>query len=148
MEGAKALDFNGKVIIIGAGAGGLSAGYFLQQRGIDFEILEASPSFGGRMKIDTEFSDFPIPLGAEWLETQPTIFKEILNDDTIQLDIKTVEDEGDYKFINYSWYSFFEDFILPAVADNIRYNTVVQSVNYTGSQTISAPKMASIKQID
>ena len=34
--------FKGKVIIIGAGAGGLSAGYLLQQQGIDFEILEAS----------------------------------------------------------------------------------------------------------
>ncbi|MEX0314017.1 MAG: NAD(P)-binding protein, partial [Allomuricauda sp.] len=31
--------FTGKVLIIGAGAGGLSAGYFLNQQGIDFEIL-------------------------------------------------------------------------------------------------------------
>ncbi|MFT6335779.1 MAG: pyruvate/2-oxoglutarate dehydrogenase complex dihydrolipoamide dehydrogenase (E3) component [Halioglobus sp.] len=31
--------FSGKVTIIGAGAGGLSTGYLLQQLGIDFEIL-------------------------------------------------------------------------------------------------------------
>ena len=31
-----------KVIIIGAGAGGLTAGHLLSQRGINFEILEAS----------------------------------------------------------------------------------------------------------
>ena len=57
--------FEGKVIIIGAGAGGLSAGYLLDQLGIDFEILEASSDFGGRMKINTDFAEFPIPLGAE-----------------------------------------------------------------------------------
>ena len=51
--------FDGKVIIIGAGAGGLSAGYLLQQQGIDFEILEASASYGGRMRINTDFADFP-----------------------------------------------------------------------------------------
>lgn len=34
--------FSGKVLIIGAGAVGLSTGYFLNQQGTDFEILEAS----------------------------------------------------------------------------------------------------------
>ena len=33
--------FSGKVIIIGAGAGGLAAGYLLKQQRVDFEILEA-----------------------------------------------------------------------------------------------------------
>ena len=40
---------NRKVVIIGAGAGGLSAGYWLQQRGYEVEILEASNRPGGRM---------------------------------------------------------------------------------------------------
>ena len=75
--------FEGKVIIIGAGAGGLSAGYLLEQLGIDFEILEASSNFGGRMKINTYFADLPIPLGAEWIETNCEIFSEILNDDSV-----------------------------------------------------------------
>ncbi len=57
--------FSEKVVIIGAGAGGLSVGYLLQQQGIDFEILEASSIYGGRMRINTGFADFPIPLGAE-----------------------------------------------------------------------------------
>jgi hypothetical protein len=42
--------FSGKVIIIGAGAGGLSSGYLLQQLGIDFEILEASSAVGMKSK--------------------------------------------------------------------------------------------------
>ena len=39
-------NFSGKTIIVGAGAGGLSAGYLLNQQGIDFEILEASLNYG------------------------------------------------------------------------------------------------------
>ncbi|MFZ4102729.1 MAG: NAD(P)-binding protein, partial [Sphingobacterium thalpophilum] len=72
--------FSGKVLVIGAGAGGLSAGYFLKQQGTDFEIIEASSAYGGRMRINTNFADFPIPLGAEWLETSTSIFQEIVND--------------------------------------------------------------------
>ena len=40
---------NRKVIVIGAGIGGLSAGYWLGQRGYDVEILEALDRPGGRM---------------------------------------------------------------------------------------------------
>ena len=63
-----------KVIIIGAGAGGLSVGYLLNQQGIDFEILEASSVYGGRMRRTTTFADFPISLGGEWLHVEREIF--------------------------------------------------------------------------
>ena len=46
------------IIIIGAGAAGLAAGYLLQQQGIKFQILEASSTYGGRMKRTTEFANF------------------------------------------------------------------------------------------
>ncbi|MBI4830445.1 MAG: FAD-dependent oxidoreductase [Candidatus Lindowbacteria bacterium] len=39
---------NKRVIIVGAGLGGLSAGYWLLQRGFEVEILEASDRPGGR----------------------------------------------------------------------------------------------------
>ena len=110
--------FSGKVIIIGAGAGGLSAGYLLKQQGIDFEILEASSVYGGRMRIDTSFADFPIPLGAEWLETDTSIFSEIVNDTSVPINVTTVADDPDRKFVNYSWFNFYEDYILPAVAES------------------------------
>ena len=126
--------FNGKVIIIGAGAGGLSAGYLLNQLGIDFEILEASANYGGRMKINTEFTDFPIPLGAEWLETHTSVFKEIVNDPSVQIQVKTVKDATDRKFVNYSWFNFFEDYIVPAISNKISYKTIVSSIDYTGDQ--------------
>ena len=126
--------FSGKVIIIGAGAGGLSAGYLLQQQGIDFEILEASAVYGGRMKININFADFPIPLGAEWLETNTAIFKEIVNDSAIPVSVETIPDTPDRKFVNSSWFSFFEEYIVPSISTKIVYNAIVQSIDYSGGQ--------------
>ena len=123
--------FSGKVLIIGAGAGGLTAGYLLKQQGIDFEILEASSAFGGRMKINKDFADFPIPLGAEWLETNPSIFNEIVNDSSVQVKIETITDHPDRKFINYSWFNFFEEYIIPTISNKIRYNTIVEFIDYS-----------------
>lgn len=129
-----AVTFDGKVIIIGAGAGGLSAGYLLQQQGIDFQILEASSQYGGRMRINTNFADFPIPLGAEWLEGSTGEFRNIVNDSSVSINIDTVADDPDRKFINSSWFSFFEEYILPSVRDKITYNEVVESIDYTGDK--------------
>lgn len=122
------------VIIIGAGAGGMAAGYLLAQQGIDFQILEASSVYGGRMRINTDFADFPIPLGAEWLETGTNIFQEIVNDSSVQVDVETAADDPDRKFVNYSWFNFFEEFIAPSITSKITYNTVVQSIDYSGDQ--------------
>lgn len=128
--------FEGKVVIIGAGAGGLSAGYLLQQQGIEFEILEASSSYGGRMRINTDFADFPIPLGAEWLEADPAVFQQIVNDAEVQVTIETVADEPDRKFVNSSWFNFFEEYIVPSISDKISFDTVVDSVDYSGDQVV------------
>jgi monoamine oxidase len=125
-----------KVIIIGAGAGGLSAGYLLKQKGIDFEILEASSAYGGRMKISTDFADFPIPLGAEWIETDTGIFNEIVNDSSVPVNLITIPDAPDRKFVNYSWFNFFEDYVVPSVSDKIAFNTIVENVNYQGDEVV------------
>lgn len=124
-------NFTGKVVIIGAGAGGLSAGYLLDQLGIDFEIHEASSNYGGRMKINMDFADFPIPLGAEWIETNTKIFSEILNDDSVQFDVKTIKESNDYKFVNSSWFNFYDKYIVPSILDKIVFNSVVNSIDYS-----------------
>lgn len=128
--------FSGKVLIIGAGAGGLSAAYFLAQAGINFEVLEASSAFGGRMKINTDFSDFPIPLGAEWLEANENVLHEIVNDSAAKIKFQTTVDHPDRKFVNYSWYNFFEDYIVPSIANKISYDTIVRSIDYSASQIV------------
>ncbi|MEM9076760.1 MAG: NAD(P)-binding protein [Bacteroidota bacterium] len=67
-------DFNGTVLIIGAGAAGMAAGYLLQQLGVAYQIVEADVSYGGRFRTNTTFTDFPIPLGAEWLHISESVF--------------------------------------------------------------------------
>lgn len=142
-----------KIIIIGAGAAGLTAAYLLNQQGVDVEILEASSSYGGRMKRTTNFADFPIPLGAEWLHVGTNIFDEIVNDSSVNVDLKTttynpdvdvalfegepitIAEAGftiDRKFINSTWFDFFEQFIVPSIDSKIRYNTVINSIDYSG----------------
>ena len=150
-------DFNGKVLIIGAGAAGLTAGYLLNQKGIEFQILEASSVYGGRMKRTMDFADFPIPLGAEWLHVERGILNEIVNDSSTQLNVETtpydpnsdyglfegqevsMEDLGfdiDQKFINSSWFDFFEQYIVPSVQTKIVFNQVVQSIDYSGEKIV------------
>lgn len=58
-----------KVIIIGAGFAGLSAGHMLKQNGFDVTILEARNRIGGRV-FSFKINDNPeqvIELGAEWV---------------------------------------------------------------------------------
>ncbi|KAL3682117.1 hypothetical protein R1sor_000139 [Riccia sorocarpa] len=56
------------VIIIGAGAAGLSAGKTLSEGGItDFVILEATERIGGRIR-NAEFARLKVELGANWIE--------------------------------------------------------------------------------
>lgn len=145
------------VIIVGAGAAGLTAGYLLQQQGIAFQILEASSGFGGRMKRTTTFANFPIPLGAEWIHVNANILDEIVNDEALQVDIATTQydtsvdyalyegervsmpDIGfneDSKFINATWFDFFEQYIFPAVAQQVTYDAVVETIDYT-TETVS-----------
>ncbi len=149
-------NFSGKVVIIGAGAGGMASGYLLKKQGIDFEILEASPNYGGRMKINTDFADFPIPLGSEWIHTDKNIFERIVDDNSVDINIETKAytsndtfalwengelevsslNDSDLKFVNSSWFNFFEDYILPSINDKISLNTIVQSIDYSGDQVV------------
>ena len=145
------------VLIIGAGAAGLSAGYLLNQQGVDFQILEAAPTYGGRMKRTLDFADFPIPLGGEWLHVERGIFDEIVNDSSIQVEVETTpynpdEDnalfEGqearlsdlgftiDQKFINSTWFDFYDEYIVPSIESRISFNQIVASIDYSGSKVI------------
>lgn len=68
------VDFKGNVIVIGAGASGLVAGKLLKDRGINFQIIEASSRFGGRIrdansKVEN-FAEFRVAIGAEWVHSK------------------------------------------------------------------------------
>ena len=159
MSSAKADgSFNGKVLIIGAGAAGLFAGYELARQGIDFEIIEATSVYGGRVKQLNGFADFPVSLGAEWIHSdEPLKFlnelvddpKNPVNVDVIPFDPRnTAEWDGtelislpfsddealEYKFKRTSWHGFLTRYIAPHIQDKIIYNSPVSSIDYSGER--------------
>jgi len=101
-------DFDGKVLIIGAGAAGLYAGYILQSRGIDFQILEASDRVGGRLGKLEGFADYPLDLGAQWLHGR----NSILGDLAQQTNTKFSLDNSDAKY-------WFKNELISELPENI-----------------------------
>lgn len=146
-------DFEGKVLIVGAGAAGLAAGYILHRYGVDFQIIEASSNYGGRVKRTDSFADFPIDLGAEWIHSSPKVLAEIINDPSVEANIefvtynpqqiqvaqdgevRTVNVGSNYyseiKFKHTTWFGFFEQYIVPDILDRIVLNTPIQQVDYS-----------------
>lgn len=70
--------FKGNVVIIGAGAAGLYAGYLLQSKGISFQILEASDRIGGRLGKLSGFADYELDTGAQWLHGTNNILGDLI----------------------------------------------------------------------
>jgi monoamine oxidase len=150
------VNFSGKVLIIGAGAAGMMAGYMLQQYNIDFQIIEASSVFGGRVKKIDGFADFPIDLGGEWIHTRPSIFGELIDDDSVEGSVDLISYKletlynwnngvmhhnnwathfyGEYKFKNSTWYDFFAQYIVPSISSKIVYNSPVTEIDYSGAK--------------
>lgn len=149
-------NFKGKVLVIGAGAAGITAGHILNEAGIDFEIVEASSIHGGRVKKLEGFADFPIDIGGEWLhkwiKARPPVLDTLMGN--AELDFPTFKDKpnsisvwkngelkdlnwmrflspDDYKFINSTWFDFLDYLVTPAIKEKIRYNAPVTSIDYT-----------------
>ncbi|MEL6561846.1 MAG: FAD-dependent oxidoreductase, partial [Bacteroidota bacterium] len=146
-----------KVIIVGAGPAGLSAAYLLNKRGIEVQVLEAADTYGGRIKTNNSFTEFPIPLGAEWLHVEKGVLNEIVNDSSVTVDINTTpyNHEVDYglfegskisvkqvgftidqKFIGSSWLDFFNQYIVPSIASKISFNKQVEEIDYSNDQIL------------
>jgi len=87
------ISYDGKVLIIGAGAAGLYAGYLLKDKGIDFQILEASNRYGGRLGKLTGFADYPLDLGAQWLHGEKSIAGNLISQAKMKI---TLDDSNEY----------------------------------------------------
>lgn len=150
--------FDGKILIIGAGVTGITAGYILKQNNIDFEILEANSVHGGRVKKVAGFADFPIDLGAEWIhkwiEAEPPLLKKLIadaepnfptfqdNSDDYKVwsngKLKTPKilnffsgDSNDFKFSNATWFDFFDQLVTASsLKENIIYDSPVNEIDY------------------
>ena len=87
------INYDGKVLIIGAGAAGLYAAYILKSMGIDFQILEANTNYGGRLGRLDGFASFPIDLGAQWLHGQNNILGDLINKSGTKITIDDSEEK-------------------------------------------------------
>jgi monoamine oxidase len=74
-----------KVIVVGAGASGLYAGKILNDNKVDFTILEASDRIGGRLKKNTNFTDFALDLGAEWIHGNKSLTFDWASSDGVEI---------------------------------------------------------------
>lgn len=149
------VNFSGKVIIIGAGAAGLAAGYLLERYGIDFEILEAGDDIGGRVKRASDFVDSPIDIGAEWLHDVPGKLAELIDDPDVDASVDllsyapehivTYQNErfsrynvgsafyGEYKFKRTTWFGFLETYISANILDRVQLGRAVTAVDWDES---------------
>lgn len=159
----KNYEFAGKVVIVGAGASGLAAAKILEQNNIEYVILEATDRYGGRLKKDTSLVDFPIDIGAEWIHSNPKVLNVIKGKSGDQIDEELVpyklesaarwdgkklkpvsKSTRDFmynfmpesKFKNSTWYDFVNDNIAKDVTQNIVYNSVVKSIDYSGENVV------------
>lgn len=67
------------IVIIGAGIAGLYTAYLLINEGYKVTILEASPTYGGRIRSLTGFATLPIELGAEYIHGKNSILYELVD---------------------------------------------------------------------
>ena len=85
---------------IGAGASGLYAAHLLQKKGAkNIQILEASLSYGGRIKTLSGFADFPVELGAEEIHGDNNVFYRLAKNAGATF---TDESTSDYYFFKNS----------------------------------------------
>jgi len=147
-----------KILIIGAGASGITAGHLLAQKNIEFEILEASPVHGGRLQKIEGFADFPIDLGAEWvhkwIKAAPLLAEDLLQGKNPKYRTFKYRPQSfslwklgrmwnvslfrflpilnDDKFVDSTWFDFFDEFVTPTLKAKIRYNSPVNKIEYGG----------------
>ena len=170
MYGEFEVNFTGKVIVIGAGTAGLFSGYLLNKNNIDFQILEASSVYGGRVKGIEGFADFPIDLGAEWIHDDPSILAMLVNDKQVEVDVDIINYSpetlyiwrnevlrkrnffanfyGEYKFKNTTWFDYLDSYIAPSVRDQILYNQVVNEIDYSTDKVIVKTQDDSLYEAD
>ncbi len=156
-------NFEGNVIIIGAGAAGLAAAYQLEKNDVDYTILEATNHFGGRVQKNDSFADFPIDLGAEWIHADKNSLNHLigLEGETPAQEVifyspqDTYTLSGDnllkvpsfllrlssyinpeYKFKNTTWFDYLERNFANSVEHNIIYNSQVVSVDYSANEIV------------
>ena len=103
-----------RIAVVGAGIGGLSAAYYLRQKGVSATVFEADKRVGGRIKTGRMFGDGKLftEIGAEFIDTvhdDMLRFVRILNLEDKLMDVDTdVFGERDAFFIEGRHHSLHE----------------------------------------
>ncbi|MEM8706875.1 MAG: FAD-dependent oxidoreductase [Actinomycetota bacterium] len=145
------------ILIVGAGAAGMATAHLLNQRGVDFRILEAAPTYGGRIKRTKDFVDFPIALGGEWLHAAGSTLSDLVNDPAVEItqrmagystddDVSGEVVDGvieyspdgspDLKFVGSTWLDFFDEYIVPGIRDRMVFDTQIVRIDHGGDQVV------------
>lgn len=160
-------NFDGDVLVIGAGAAGLSAAHFLHRAGVEVNVLEAATAHGGRIKTARDFVDFPIPLGGEWLHTDASELDVLTGADDHGIAMAAYSNsdtagwwsDGDYsidqdstnadlKFVGRTWLDVFDEFIVPTIADRIAFGVVVDTIDHRGDRIVVTAEDGSTHEAD
>jgi diapolycopene oxygenase len=91
-----------KVIVIGAGLGGMSAAISLASKGHEVQVYEKNSKVGGKLNV-LKKQGFTFDLGPSIL-TMPQIFEKLFKENN-----KNMEDYVEIQKIDLQWKSFFED---------------------------------------
>jgi diapolycopene oxygenase len=91
-----------RVVVIGAGLGGMTAAIQLARAGYSVDLLEKNGNIGGKLNIHQE-AGFSFDLGPS-IFTLPQIFRPVFEGDG-----KTLEDYMTLERVDPQWRNFFED---------------------------------------
>ncbi|MEM8903027.1 MAG: FAD-dependent oxidoreductase, partial [Actinomycetota bacterium] len=147
-----------RVAVVGAGVAGLGAAHLLAGAGSEVTVFEASSGYGGRVRRDDRFVDFPISLGGEWLEAPASELPAILGDPEGGIDVElvpydpgvptayfdgelTMSELGEFDSLNFvtaSWFDVFDRYVVPGVIDAIRFDTEIVEIDH-GADGRDAP---------
>lgn len=160
---------NTHVLIVGAGAAGLSAAYTLDYIGLPYTLLEgSSTNYGGRVQEMTDFmqpaDNLPLDLGAEWIHVEPRILSDLLlypDDAAAAAEIPIIEYQPqtwgafvrgrarrrdwarhfymEYKFRQTTWWSYFAEYWYPYIAENLVLGAVVNRIDYDATMEETSP---------
>ena len=97
-------NWQGKVLVVGAGVAGLCAAQILIKSGFDVEILEATGRWGGRIWSEKDFIGQNIERGAEEIHGANSIWYKIIQNYGFTCDSYGQELE-DYYFVNNQLFS-------------------------------------------
>jgi monoamine oxidase len=154
-----------QVVVVGAGAAGLTAASVLKKQGMSVRVLESDECIGGRMRKTTKWENVSIDIGGEWIHVDPSmVLPEIVDGcekcDLIPIPATIPHDFGNlavydheeeefyyektesgddfdaWKWVNSTWWDFFNDHVASSVRDDIVLGCVVRSIEYSSKPAI------------